>query len=261
MVESAGLRVFLTEVEITRLILNDLRKTNRPFLEEDIVIPVVTYARDLAAQRVATALEFPSGSFLRPELVDRSRRDGQALAGREAHDLAGSEDSRAGIDLDWKIIVRPSAFGRGLGELDENVSAVAADDVLALRAVEVCGSALVLGIDEKLLGVGFRVARIVRAAVAQGEKNATNVFKLSTAEVGDIPTEHAVADFVVLGPRFVPLIKRPMTVRRQGEMEMFRDLDSGAEAFVNRGACEWHCRVWSFGRLQRTSAGNNVRVL
>ena len=47
--------------------------------------------------------------------------------------------------------------------------------------------------------------------------------KLPIAEVGDIPTEHAVADFVVLGPRFVLMIKRPMTVRRQSEMEMFRD--------------------------------------
>jgi hypothetical protein len=44
-------------------------------------------------------------------------------------------------------------------------------------------------------------------------------------------------------------------------VEMFRDLDGGAEAFVNGGTSKWHRMKWSAVRLKTGSVHNNPGVL
>ena len=97
-------------------------------------------------------------------------------------------------------LVEGPALVVGLAQLDDHIAAEAADDVLAFAAMEVCGVELPLRVEDQLLRVGLGVARIILMPVAQGEEIAADVQEIETSKIGHIPTEHAVAYFVIFGP-------------------------------------------------------------
>lgn len=241
----------MAEAEVASFVLDDFGEANGPFGKENVVVPVVADAGDLAAERVAGAFEFPAGAFLRPELVDRFGRDGEAFSRAEPNRRARGDDPGPAVDLDHKILVRVSVFRGGFSELDENVAAVPTDNILAFRAVEVCGCPLVFGIDQEFLRVSLRVARVIRATVAQGEKDTADIFEIVAAKVSDIPAQHTIADLVVLGSGFGPFSGCPEGVGWESELEMFGDFDCGAQALVDGGTGQWHKNGWLCGEMLR----------
>jgi len=94
--------------------------------------------------------------------MDGAGRNGQALTWAQTDDFPRRELLRRAIDLDGEGIIGPAAIRSGFRQLDKDVAAMAADNVLAFGSVEVCGSALVFGIDKEFFRIGlvFQICRL-----------------------------------------------------------------------------------------------------
>lgn len=74
---------------------------------------------------------------------------------------------------------------------------------------------------EQLLSVHLGILVLhgaVAVAVAYRDERHTDLVKVAETVIGDVPSEHTVADFVVFMPLGLPFFRRKMAERRQVAM-------------------------------------------
>jgi len=101
------------------------------------------------------------------------------------------------------------------------------------------GSYLLFAHDEQLLSVGLYVLIELGIAVADGEYQQALLGEIPEAEVGDVPPEHVVPDFIVLVPLGLPVLGTPGGEGRQMEVHPPGEFKPIADNLVNLGPL--HC--------------------
>lgn len=103
------------------------------------------------------------------------------------------------------------------------------------------GSALAFGINDEFFRVRFRVTRIGKPTVAQGEQAASDLVEPARAEIGDVPPQHAVANFVAVRSGILPLGDGPSGKSGKRYAEMAKYLPGKSDAVVSLAAKDgWH---------------------
>ena len=189
-----------------------MRETGPRGIEAVIRIVVVALA-DIAQQNVTRA-----GFYFK--IVVQPLLDVDGFAGRQA-DLGAGRDgvgTAVGMDRDVGCVV-DLLVGQAVVDTDEDIAAAAVDDILSLIPVEMVGGVLTFFQEQQLLGVDLGVlVRHSAVAVADSDQGEAEFIKVAQTVVGNIPAQHALADFVILMALLLPLGWGEMAERRQGKL-------------------------------------------
>ena len=144
---------------------------------------------------------------------------GNALAGAEPENLARLKGALHAVDLDGERNVQ-LLLGLlvGLPHLLAESAASAVDDILGLEPMEMGGGLLAYADCHYLLAIGL--AAFADIAVADGDEGQADLFEISAAEIGDVPAEAVLTDFIALMSLFGPVFRSPVRSFRKVEAEL-----------------------------------------
>ena len=171
------------------------------------------------------------------------------FARSQAHHTAGRDGVSTAVGMDGDVGFVVNFFvGQAVVHLNQHIAAAHIDDILGFVPVEMVGRILALFQVQQLFGVdlGVLVAHLL-VAVAQGNQGEAHLVKVTQTVVGDVPAQHAVADFVILMADFLPLFRSEMAERRQLAAVLFAHSLQLFQCFVDFGS--FHELLGEMGEL------------
>lgn len=232
-----GKWIFVNQVMAGRLVLFNLAETLAG-LEPAVVGPIVAHPADFTADGVSFSADPDSRALFTPELMDQSWRNAKTAARIKSQYFTSVMTSRLTINVNGKITLRAPAIQCRLVKPDHDVPSAAIDNVLHLVAMKMQWWFLIFRIEDEFFRI-ILAGIVIGGTIAQGKESAAKFVKVALAEVGDIPAEHAAADFLDILTFVFPVLHGPGGKGRQMKAYRSEDLFGCFNGLVDEGAFQW----------------------